>query len=68
MFDLDLHDVITTEYFPVYATEVGHAKADEQQQQNSPDDSAADPTTIRLRKNTMNEDELKAPHAIDSPV
>ncbi|XP_024018799.1 CCR4-NOT transcription complex subunit 3 isoform X2 [Morus notabilis] len=49
-------------------SEVGHAKVDEQQQQNSPDDSAADPTTIGLRKNTMNEDELKAPHAIDSPV
>ncbi|EXB51205.1 CCR4-NOT transcription complex subunit 3 [Morus notabilis] len=68
VFDLDSHDVVTTEYLPVYAAEVGHAKVDEQQQQNSPDDSAADPTTIGLRKNTMNEDELKAPHAIDSPV
>ncbi|XP_024023497.1 CCR4-NOT transcription complex subunit 3 isoform X2 [Morus notabilis] len=50
-------------------SEIGHAKVDEQQQQNLPDDSAADHTTTSgLGKNPMSEDDLKAPYAIDSPA
>ena len=69
MFDLDLQYVVMIEYFLMYAAEVSHAKVDEQQQQNLPDNSAVDPaTTSGLRKNPMNEDDLKATYAIDSPV
>lgn len=52
----------------MYAAEIGHAKVDEQQQQNLPDDAASDHTTTGLGKNPMSEDDLKAPYAIDSPV
>ena len=69
MFDLDLRYVVITEYLPVYAAEVSHAKIDEQQQQSLPDNSATDPTTTSgLGKNPMNEDDLKATYAVDSPV
>ncbi|KAM6546896.1 hypothetical protein CsatB_027632 [Cannabis sativa] len=51
-------------------SELGHAKVDEQQQQNLPDDSAVDSTAASsgIAKNLMNEDDMKAPYAIDSPT
>lgn len=49
--------------------DVGHAKVEEQQPQNLPDDSSSEAVpTSGLAKNLMNEDEMKAPYAIDSPV
>ncbi|KAG2686303.1 hypothetical protein I3843_09G000800 [Carya illinoinensis] len=49
--------------------DVGHAKVEEQQQQqNLPDDSTIDTTTgSGLGKNLMNEDDLKASYALDTP-
>ncbi|XWS57625.1 hypothetical protein CRYUN_Cryun09bG0189700 [Craigia yunnanensis] len=49
-------------------TDVGNAKVEEQQPQNLPDDSSSEAVpTSGLAKNLMNEDDLKAPYAIDSP-
>jgi CCR4-NOT transcription complex subunit 3 len=50
--------------------DVGAAKVEEQQpQQNLPDDSIVDSTSgSGLGKNLMNEEDLKASYAIDSPV
>ncbi|XP_017977484.1 PREDICTED: CCR4-NOT transcription complex subunit 3 isoform X1 [Theobroma cacao] len=49
--------------------DVGHAKVEEQQPQNLPDDSSSEAVpTSGLAKNLMNEDEMKAPYAIDSPA
>ncbi|XP_059462361.1 uncharacterized protein LOC132191387 isoform X3 [Corylus avellana] len=50
--------------------DVGAAKVEEQQQQqNLPDDSIVDSTSgSGLGKNLMNEDDLKASYAIDSPA
>ncbi|PON33267.1 CCR4-NOT complex [Parasponia andersonii] len=50
-------------------SELGQSKVDEQQQQNLPDDSAADPTTSSgVAKNLLNEDELKAQYVVESPT
>ncbi|XP_062113532.1 general negative regulator of transcription subunit 3 isoform X2 [Humulus lupulus] len=51
-------------------SELGHAKVDEHQQQNLPDDSAVDSTVASsgIAKNLMNEDDMKAPYAVDSPT
>lgn len=51
-------------------TDVGHLKAEEQQQpQNLPDDSIPESAaTSGLSKNLVNEDELKATYAMDTPV
>ncbi|WCJ43651.1 transcription regulator NOT2/NOT3/NOT5 family protein [Euphorbia peplus] len=51
-------------------TDFGLAKADElQQSQNIPDDSTAESAaTSGLAKNLVNEDELKAPYAMDTPT
>ncbi|KAK8651514.1 hypothetical protein V6N13_141115 [Hibiscus sabdariffa] len=48
-------------------TDVGVAKVEEQQSQNLPDGSSSEATPISgLAKTLMNEDDLKAPYAIDS--
>ncbi|XVF06238.1 hypothetical protein REPUB_Repub06bG0030500 [Reevesia pubescens] len=49
--------------------DVGNAKVEEQQPQNLPDDSSSEAVpTSGLAKNLMNEDDMKAPYAIDSPA
>lgn len=57
-------------YFFVHDADVGHAKVEEQQQQqNLPDDSTVESTTgSGLGKSLMNEDDLKASYAVDTPV
>lgn len=53
----------------MYHAELGQSKVDEQQQQNLPDDSAADSANSSgLTKNLVNEDDLKASYVVDSPV
>ncbi|KAL4378130.1 hypothetical protein GQ457_02G035050 [Hibiscus cannabinus] len=49
--------------------DVGNAKVEEQQPQNLPEDSSSEavPTSV-LAKNLTNEDDMKAPYAIDSPT
>lgn len=47
--------------------DVGHVKAeDQQQQQNVSDDSTMESAPSSLGKNLMNEDDLKAPYAMDT--
>ncbi|XP_016674195.1 CCR4-NOT transcription complex subunit 3 isoform X6 [Gossypium hirsutum] len=49
--------------------DVGVAKVEEQQPQSLPDGSSSEAIqTSGLAKNLMNEDDLKAPYAIDSPA
>ncbi|OMO62301.1 hypothetical protein CCACVL1_22902 [Corchorus capsularis] len=49
--------------------DLGHAKLEEQQPQNLPDDASSEAVpTSGLVKNLMNEDDMKAPYAMDSPV
>ncbi|XVF57320.1 hypothetical protein PTKIN_Ptkin06aG0195700 [Pterospermum kingtungense] len=49
--------------------DVGHAKVEEQQSQNLPDDSSSEAVPISgIAKNLMNEDDMKAPYATDSPA
>ncbi|XWS64633.1 hypothetical protein CRYUN_Cryun05aG0019800 [Craigia yunnanensis] len=49
--------------------DVDNAKVEEQQLQNLPDELSSEAvTTSGLAKNLMNEDDLKAPYAIDSPA
>ncbi|KAF3441223.1 hypothetical protein FNV43_RR15136 [Rhamnella rubrinervis] len=49
--------------------DVGHSKVEEQQQPNVSDDSNTDSVpSSGIGKNLMNEDDLKAPYAIDSPT
>ncbi|XP_022745693.1 general negative regulator of transcription subunit 3-like isoform X2 [Durio zibethinus] len=49
--------------------DVGHAKVEEQQPQNLPDDSSSEAvSTSGIAKNLMNEDDMKTPYAIDSPA
>ncbi|XVF31225.1 hypothetical protein REPUB_Repub16aG0127300 [Reevesia pubescens] len=50
-------------------TDVGNVKVEEQQPQNLPDDSSSEAVpTSGLAKNLMNEDDMKAPYAMDSPA
>ncbi|XP_019055616.1 PREDICTED: CCR4-NOT transcription complex subunit 3-like isoform X2 [Nelumbo nucifera] len=50
-------------------SDVGHNKVDDQQQQNPSDDSSGEPTTSSgVNKNLMNEDDLKTPYSVDTPV
>ncbi|GMI84998.1 hypothetical protein like AT5G18230 [Hibiscus trionum] len=50
-------------------SDVGVAKVEEQQSQNLPDGSSSEAIpTSGIAKNIMNEDDLKAPYAIDSPA
>lgn len=51
--------------------DIGHLKAEEQQQQplNLPDDSLPESAaTSGLSKNLVHEDELKTPYTMDAPV
>ncbi|KAK8633804.1 hypothetical protein V6N13_014640 [Hibiscus sabdariffa] len=49
--------------------DVGNAKVEEQQQQNLPEDSSSEAVpTSGLAKNLTNEDDMRAPYAIDSPT
>ena len=52
-----------------YHVDVGHVKAeDQQQQQNVSDDSTMESAPSSLGKNIMNEDDLKASYAMDTSV
>ncbi|XVE62899.1 hypothetical protein DITRI_Ditri06bG0156500 [Diplodiscus trichospermus] len=47
--------------------DVGHSKVEEQQLQNLPDDSCSEAVpNSGIAKNLMNEDDMKAPYAVDS--
>lgn len=48
--------------------DVGHAKVEEQQPQNLPDDSSSEVPISGIAKNLMIEDDMKAPYTIDSPA
>ena len=49
--------------------DVGHGKLEEQQLQSLPDESSSEAVpTSGLAKNLMDEDDMRAPYAIDSPV
>lgn len=54
----------------VYGVDVGHLKVEEQlQQQNLSEESAPESApSSGLSKNLMNEDDMKAPYAVDSSV
>lgn len=54
----------------VYHVDVGHAKAeDQQQQQNASDDSTVEAAPgSGLGKNLMNEDDLKTSYTMDTSV
>ncbi|KAE8695451.1 CCR4-NOT transcription complex subunit 3 [Hibiscus syriacus] len=50
-------------------SDIGNAKVEEQQPQNLPEDSSSEAfPTSGLAKNLTNEDDMKAPHATDSPT
>lgn len=53
-----------------HGADLGHAKVEEtHQQQNLSDDSTSEPApSSGLGKNLINEDELKASYALDTPV
>lgn len=53
----------------MYGTEIRVAKVEQQQQHNMRDDSNAEAArSSGVRKNLMNEDDMKATNAIDSGV